>query len=63
MTLSPSAFGCTPSRSIEVEKPVLQSAITMGESVVLSPFAQAGIAALMAWMPELEKDKGMTKST
>lgn len=63
MTLSPSKLGCTPSRSIEVEKPVLQSAMTMGESVVLSPFAQAGIAALMAWMFELENDKGMTKST
>lgn len=63
MTLSPSALGCTPSRSIEVEKPVLQSAMTMGESVLLSPFAQAGIAALMAWIPELENDSGMTRST
>jgi hypothetical protein len=63
MSLSPSAFGCTPSRSIEVEKPVLQSAMMMGDSVLFNPFAHAGIAALIAWMAELENDRGITKST
>lgn len=34
MRASPSAFGCTPSRSMAEVKPVLQSAIQMGEAVV-----------------------------
>jgi hypothetical protein len=63
MTLSPSAFGWTPSRSIEVENPVLQSARTMGESVELRPFAQAGMAAFNAWTFWFENDSGIRRST
>jgi hypothetical protein len=37
--------------------------MTMGDSVVLSPAAQAGMRALMAWMGALEKERGITRST
>jgi hypothetical protein len=34
INVSPAAFGCTPSRSILAVKPVLQSAMKIGEAVV-----------------------------
>jgi hypothetical protein len=64
MILSPAALGCTPSRRSDVGKPVLQSAMTMGESVELSFSAHAGIAALSDVKAELEPmPRGMTRST
>ena len=60
--VSPAAFGCTPSLKSVVGNPVLQSAITMGDTWVEVDVTQAGIAALRAVIPEL-LGNGMTRST
>lgn len=48
---------------MEVVKPVLQSAMTMGESVLFRPAAQEGMASLRETMALLLKERGMTLST
>jgi hypothetical protein len=64
MIASPAAFGWTPSLRSEVGKPVEQSAMVMGELVVLRPEAHAGMAWFIAVIPEVEPTpSGMTRST
>lgn len=63
ISLSPCSFGWTPSLSMEVVKPVLQSAMTIGDSVLFWLSAQAGMAALRETIALLLNERGMTKST
>lgn len=63
MIWSPAKLGWTPSRRSEVGKPVLQSAMTMGDSVLLFWVAQSGMAALI-WMMGLGRmESGIILST
>lgn len=48
MIASPAAFGWMPSLKLEMGKPVLQSAIVMGDWVVLRLAAHDGMAAFNA---------------
>ena len=50
MIESPAAFGWMPSLKSEVGKPVLQSAMTIGDLAVLRLAAHAGMAAFNVWI-------------